>query len=122
MTIYKDIARRLTAARQRLGLSQAGLAKICGWSQTRVSGYENTARKLSIDDAVTVSRALNMQPAELIFGDTESVQLAPDELKLLNLYNKLPGAEQERMLILFETRLNEIEQYVAEYLRKSRIV
>ncbi len=121
MTIYKTIARRIAEIRLNRGWSQTAVAQACGWSQTRLSGYEQATRKISIDDATTLSRALGVNPVELIFGDVSALDaLTGDQRELLNVYKRLPAAEQVRMLELFKMRLNEIENYVAEYLKNNQ--
>ncbi len=51
-------------------MSQAALAQRCGWaSQSRVGNYESGTRKISAEDAIVLAKALNVSPAELLFGD-----------------------------------------------------
>ncbi|WP_230432525.1 LexA family protein [Plesiomonas shigelloides] len=69
-TMYEVIGERIKALREAAGLSQAQLAKLCGWSApSRVGNYELGTRKISADDAVTIADALRVSPALLLFGD-----------------------------------------------------
>lgn len=68
--INEIIGERLKSIRESKGLSQAQLAKLCGYSAaSRIGNYELGERKISADDAIIISEALNVSPAELLFGD-----------------------------------------------------
>ncbi|WP_145525718.1 LexA family protein [Yersinia rohdei] len=70
MKIQESVAERLKRLRVEMGLSQRALAELCGWaSQSRVGNYEAGSRVISLDDAVTLAKALNVSPAQLVFGD-----------------------------------------------------
>ncbi len=71
MKIDNEIGTRLKALRECAQLSQAALAQRCGWaSQSRVGNYESGTRKISAEDAIVLGKALNVSPAELLFGDS----------------------------------------------------
>lgn len=118
MNINSSIAARLKQAREQKGLSQAKLAELCGWVQSRIGNYEAGRRSVGVDDAMTIAQALGINPAELIFGDdhTES-WLTPRHRKLIALFDQLPESEQDRMMDTFQLRLKEIDEYVEKYLR-----
>lgn len=66
----ESIAARIKRLREEKGLSQRGLADLCGWgSQSRIGNYENEIRSVSVDDAETIAKALGISAAELLFGD-----------------------------------------------------
>ncbi|EMH4146676.1 TPA: LexA family protein [Providencia stuartii] len=68
--INEIIGERLKSIRESRGLSQAQLAKLCGYSAaSRIGNYELGERKISADDALVISEALGVSPAELMFGD-----------------------------------------------------
>ncbi|STE85654.1 regulator [Escherichia coli] len=77
------------------------------------------SRNVGVHDAVVLGKALGISPPELLFGEQESSELWLNESqrKLLELFNQLPGSEQQRMIELFEVRLKEIDEYVEKYLR-----
>ncbi|WP_288454681.1 helix-turn-helix domain-containing protein [uncultured Enterobacter sp.] len=118
MNTNERIAARLKQAREQKGLSQKTLAELCGWAQSRIGNYESASRAIGIDDAIALAKALRIPPAELVFGP-ESTQewLSPQHRRLLDLFDQLPEAEQERMIDLFQVRLKEIDDYVEKYLR-----
>lgn len=67
--INEIIGERLKSIRESKGLSQAQLAKLCGYSAaSRIGNYELGERKISADDAMIISEALGVSPAELMFG------------------------------------------------------
>ncbi|HEK1799882.1 LexA family protein [Proteus mirabilis] len=67
--VNKVIGERLKSIRESRGLSQAQLAKLCGYSAaSRIGNYELGERKISADDAIVISEALGISPAELMFG------------------------------------------------------
>ncbi|BEO71854.1 prophage repressor CI [Serratia marcescens] len=71
MNTNEKIAARLKSLRASRGLSQKELAIRCGWkSQSRIGNYELAERGVSIDDAITISKALGVSPSELLFGET----------------------------------------------------
>ncbi|MBI6135056.1 helix-turn-helix domain-containing protein [Serratia marcescens] len=70
MNTTEQIALRMKAIRESLGISQRELALRCGWkSQSRVGNYEMASRAISIDDALVIANALEVSPTYLIFGD-----------------------------------------------------
>lgn len=67
--INEIIGERLKSIRESRGLSQAQLAKLCGYSAaSRIGNYELGERKVSADDALIISEVLGVSPAELMFG------------------------------------------------------
>ncbi|HHJ1207488.1 TPA: helix-turn-helix domain-containing protein, partial [Proteus mirabilis] len=67
--VNEVIGERLKSIRESRGLSQAQLAKLCGYSAaSRIGNYELGERKISADDAIVISEALGISPAELMFG------------------------------------------------------
>lgn len=51
-------------------MSQAQLAKLCGWgSQSRIGNYELGNRKISADDALTLAEILEVSPSFILFGE-----------------------------------------------------
>ncbi|HIF7394281.1 TPA: helix-turn-helix domain-containing protein [Klebsiella pneumoniae] len=112
------IASRLKETREKKGMSQAKLAELCGWVQSRIGNYEAGRRSIGVDDAITISKALGISPSELIFGeDNAESWLTPKHRKLISLFDQLPESEQERMIDTFQLRLKEIDEYVEKYLR-----
>lgn len=64
------IGERLKDIREKAGLSQGQLAKLCGWgSQSRIGNYELGNRKISAEDALVLASVLKVSPSLILFGD-----------------------------------------------------
>ncbi|SUC36231.1 Uncharacterized HTH-type transcriptional regulator CBU_1416 [Providencia rustigianii] len=82
--INEVIGERLKSIRESRGLSQAQLAKLCGYSAaSRIGNYELGERKISADDALVISEALGVSPAELMFGAQSDQVISNYEYPLL---------------------------------------
>ena len=53
--------------RELQGLSQNGLAKLCGIPQSTISAIENDRVNLGVERAKTLARVLRCHPAVLVF-------------------------------------------------------
>ncbi|HYY12139.1 MAG TPA: helix-turn-helix transcriptional regulator [Kineosporiaceae bacterium] len=62
------LARGVRAERSRRGWRQSDLAARCGWSVDTVSAIERGARRVDIDDAAALCRALGVTLAKLLDG------------------------------------------------------
>lgn len=82
--INEIIGERLKSIRESRKLSQAQLAKLCGYSAaSRIGNYELGERKISADDALVISEALGVSPAELMFGAQSDQVISNYEYPLL---------------------------------------
>ena len=54
--------------RKQAGMSQERLAEVCGLHRTYVGAVERGERNVSLLNIVTLARALNIKPAELLEG------------------------------------------------------
>ncbi|ENA0084943.1 helix-turn-helix domain-containing protein [Pseudomonas aeruginosa] len=64
---------RIAHYRSLKGISQAKLAKACGWaSQSRIGNYEKDTREPSLDDLELIAKVLDVTVAELIGSDSTS--------------------------------------------------
>lgn len=71
--MHESIGERIKSLREARGLSQAQLAKLCGWSApSRLGNYELGSRKISADDALVLAAVLNTSPANIMFGENSS--------------------------------------------------
>jgi transcriptional regulator with XRE-family HTH domain len=61
-------AQKLQSLRLSLGLSQQELAHRCGLSRTEVSLFERRARSPRLEMIVALSKALEVEPGELLEG------------------------------------------------------
>lgn len=63
----KTLGSRIAHYRNIKGLSQAGLAKACGWaSQSRVGNYERDTREPTLEDIALMAKALGINESELL--------------------------------------------------------
>ncbi|MBW5406897.1 S24 family peptidase [Morganella morganii] len=78
----ETVGQRIKRIRENLRLSQSDLAEKCGWGyQSRVGNYETGARKVSVEDAVILAKALNMTPGELLFGTPDNAEFVSPGLR-----------------------------------------
>jgi SOS-response transcriptional repressor LexA len=82
--MYNEIGERIRALRESRRLSQAQLAKQCGWdAPSRLGNYEIGARKVNAEDATLLALALGVTPAFILFGDDSSTVYKQHEYPLL---------------------------------------
>jgi len=63
------IGDRIKQEREKQGLSQPGLAALCGWSGAgRISNYERNTREPTAEDLKKIANALNVKPESITFG------------------------------------------------------
>lgn len=62
---------RIRYYRQARGLTQTGLASLCGLSRVKITQIENGHRQVHADELVQLARALHLTPAGLLDGDGE---------------------------------------------------
>ncbi len=131
MKMSNQIGMRIKRFREQLGLSQAALAERCGWSsQSRIGNYESGSRNVSADDAVILANALDVTPAELMFGPTDcasapmhcptEAQLTPRQKVLLELFDELPDSEADLLLKNLEEKKQHYNQLLEELLHKRK--
>ncbi|MCS5452519.1 helix-turn-helix domain-containing protein [Enterobacter huaxiensis] len=60
---------RLVRERNRLGFTQAELSKLMNWSQTRISGYENNRRAMSLEVIYEFCEKSNADIHYMVFGE-----------------------------------------------------
>lgn len=73
ITDMKTLGTRIAHYRNLAGMSQASLAKACGWaSQSRVGNYEKDTREPSLDDIALMAKALRVPEERLLLGDGSS--------------------------------------------------
>lgn len=83
--VFEDIGTllgyRLLCARYRRNMTQAGLARAVGVSQTAVSYWESGHRTLTVEQLVALAAALHTTASELVEGleGLEQPQAAPGQ-------------------------------------------
>lgn len=64
----ESFGKRLKRIRKAAHLSQAKLAALCDWSQSRIGNYETGNREPSLADISTMARALGVPDSELLLS------------------------------------------------------
>ncbi|MEJ1250518.1 helix-turn-helix transcriptional regulator [Denitratimonas tolerans] len=63
-----QFGRRIRALREAAGISQEELASRCGLHRTYVGSVERGERNISLENIVTIARALGVDPGSLLEG------------------------------------------------------
>lgn len=82
---FMDFRANLRRIRRERGLTQEGLAELCGWGQSRISNYEiptdrEGSRTPDVDDAVILAKALNVPIQELYGEQSQPAKLDPETM------------------------------------------
>jgi len=64
----EELGKRVRARRKELGLSQIGLAEVCGLHFTFISTVERGERNLSLASLLAIADGLDVDPAEFVRG------------------------------------------------------
>ena len=92
-TFYLALGARVSAARKRLGLSQAALAGRVGISRATMVGIESGKQGVPVHTLVGIANALGVPPQELI---AESFTVEPDPAQVVTSFDE--KAWMERIL------------------------
>ncbi len=72
------LGQRIAYHRKAAKMSQAGLAKACGWSsQSRVGNYESGTREPTLADLEKIAGAVGVSVAALAYGDSSATPPEP---------------------------------------------
>lgn len=92
--MHEIIGERIKSLREAKGLSQAQLAKLCGWAApSRLGNYELGTRKVSADDALVLGAALCVSPAKIMFGEDSDAVFRQYEYPLFSSVQAGPFSE-----------------------------
>ena len=69
MTINDAVSQKIKKAREAAGVSQAKVARRCGWSQSYYWNVENGRVRISVEMACQVARALEVKVVEWLPED-----------------------------------------------------
>lgn len=108
ITLHTD---RLRAARKALGLTQQELAALCGLNPKQIHRYEHGLTEPSAVIVATIAHHLGVSVDYLcgltdVPGDYVSVELRPDERKLLEAYS---AGDMAALVRLASERLRVLE-------------
>lgn len=80
------IGKRIKKYRTIKGLTQAELARSCGWGASRISNYEAGIRNIDANTAEIIANALDVSPSVLMFGiETEFEYIGKMKNGLINV-------------------------------------
>lgn len=65
---HAAFGKRIRAVRDRRGVSQEGLALLCGLDRTYISGIERGTRNPSLTNILKIAAALDVSPSDLFAG------------------------------------------------------
>lgn len=126
-SIDEHIGQRVQLRRTMMGLSQKELAKSCGVTFQQIQKYETACNRISAARLFELSTALQTPVSFFFYGLPGNLQSegddpirscrvaepAPDDplgknesLQLINLYWRLPGDEQRKMVMKVLKTLN----------------
>lgn len=106
MDLTKKIGHRLRAARQAQKLSLAALAaRTMSLSKSRISNYEQGIRRMGLEEAQELSKALGTLSVSYLLCLEDEVDLSAPESALLELYRKADTRGRDTILKVAETQL-----------------
>lgn len=121
---------RLQQAIDEAGISQSELGRRVGVNSQSVSGWCNAGIIPRKEKLALLPQALG-RPLYWFFMSEEEEHaieaatasktiLNEKQSKLLQIFDQLPEAEQDRFITLAETRLEELDKFIKEYLQRRK--
>ena len=99
------------------GVTKADLARVAEVTPQSVNNWFSRGA-IGKNSALKIADAYGISVAWILGEEVHaSSGLKDKERRMLDLFNQLPEAEQDRMIDTFELRLKEIDSYVEKYLR-----
>lgn len=122
---------RLLRALNEAGISQSELGRRLGVNSQTVSNWCNSGIFPRKEKLALFPQALGKPLYWFFMSDDEEQQLASvtasktilnqKQEALLEVFDQLPEVEQQRFIDLAKTRLNELDDFMAEFLRRRKI-
>jgi transcriptional regulator with XRE-family HTH domain len=125
------LGQRIRQRRKQMGLSQSGLSKAAGVSDSSISLWEsdNTAPRGA--NLHKLASALQCSPTWILFGDEDKTpeepqavddihHLTEDEQELLRLYRALPESEQLSQINGMKARVENFNRLFSELLEARK--
>lgn len=104
----------------RKGMSKTDMASIANVSKQAVTGWFKTGA-ISKKSAIAIADAAGVSVAWLLGENVdEESGLSNRKRKLLELFNQLPEDDQDKFLTMMKVRLEEIDNFIAQY-QKTRL-
>ncbi len=108
------VTQRLNELVREKRVTKADLARVAGVSPQSVNGWFRRG-SISKEAAASLSREYGVSIPWLLGESSQDGQLRPEEVRLLEVFNKLPPTERNNMLAAFEMRLQELITFYAKY-------
>lgn len=88
------VGKNLKKIREAKGFSQAALADLCGWGQSRIGNYERGSNSIDIPSAKELAKALGVNVADILIPSKEV-----DLISLINQQDVFGGDENKENFI-----------------------
>lgn len=121
---------RLQQALNEQGISQSELGRRVGATSQSVNGWCQSGILPRKEILEQLPQATG-KPLYWFFMSDSDERMAPGlknvsydaekQQRLLDVFHQLPAEEQERFIELIESRLKELDNFIAEYLKKRKI-
>jgi len=125
---------RLLRRRKELNLSQAALGKLAKVAHVTISQWERDETQPAGKRLFALAKALQCEPAWLMFGDSDKQpevfdtsladqvknDLSPVHQELLDLFDSLPSSEQEAQLNELRARVENFNRLFDELLQARK--
>ncbi|WP_063861293.1 helix-turn-helix domain-containing protein [Enterobacter kobei] len=108
------VTQRLNELLKEKRITKADLARVAGVSPQSVNGWFKRG-SISKEAAAILSREYGVPIPWLLGEGSREGELRPEELRLLEVFNKLPPIERNNMLAAFEMRLQELIDFYTKY-------
>lgn len=108
-----SIGQRIKSARERKNMTLEDVAKKCDTTKQTIFKYENEiVTNIPYEKILLLSKALDVSPSHL-FGWEENnspseLSLTEGEVKLIELFRKVPEDKQQLVLQMIETALRNL--------------
>ena len=95
--VVATLATRLRSARKRLKWSQQDLANRAGTTQAVIQKIEN-GKSLRPRNIVAIAEALEVEPAWLMFGASETAELSPEAIEVAKAWSELSEPDRSNVM------------------------
>ena len=96
------VPNRIKELRAQRGLSQEGLARECHTTHATIGKLEKGDMELTLNWMRRIAGALDCKPVDLLSDDDLAYKLGPEEMSVLEIFNRLNGAGKRRFLKVAE--------------------
>ncbi len=95
INVMKTLGKRIAHFRKKAHMSQAALAKKCGWeNNARIANYELDRREPSLADLALIAKALGVDRALLIDGNVDKRSNTESNVSLIESETNLANQEE----------------------------